>query len=60
MEIWCECFGKERQNLRRTDSYEIEGILNRIGGWKKMDSNKSGKTYYPLYGPQRTFLKKNR
>src|SRR6056297_2252386 len=59
MEIWCECFGKERQNLRRTDSYEIEGILNRIGGWKKMDSNKSGKTYYPLYGPQKTFVRKS-
>lgn len=36
MEIWCECFGKERQNLKRTDSYEIEGILNRLGGGKNM------------------------
>lgn len=36
MEIWVECFGKERQNLRKTDSYEIEGIINKIGGWKNM------------------------
>lgn len=57
MEIWCECFGKERQNLKRTDSYEIEGILNRIGGWGKLTSNKTGKTYYPLYGPQKTFIR---
>ena len=57
MEIWCECFCKERQNLRRTDSYEIEGILTRIGGWRRLNSNKTGKTYYPLYGPQRTFIR---
>ena len=59
MEIWCECFGKERQNLKRTDSYEIEGILSRIGGWQKMETNKTGKTYFPLYGPQKTFIRKN-
>ena len=58
MEIWCECFGKERQNLKRADSYEIEGILTRIGGWQKLLSNKTGKTRYPLYGPQKTFVRK--
>jgi len=57
MEIWCECFAKERQNLKRSDSYEIEGILTRIGGWKKLTANKSGKVRYPLYGPQKTFLR---
>lgn len=57
MEIWCECFGKERQNLKRTDSYEIESIINRIGGWKKLNTNKTGKTYYTLYGPQKTFVR---
>jgi len=59
MEIWCECFYKERQNLRRIDSYEIEGIINRIGGWEKISTNKSGKTRYPLYGPQKTFVRKS-
>ena len=58
MEIWCECFMKERQNLKRTDSYEIEGILNRMGGWEKLDKNKTGKTHYSLYGPQKTFIRK--
>ncbi|WP_010651609.1 virulence-associated E family protein [Oceanobacillus massiliensis] len=57
MEIWCECFGKERQNLKRTDSYEIEGILSKIGGWKKLSTNKTGKARYPLYGPQKTFIR---
>lgn len=37
MEIWCECFGKERANLRRTDSNELTGILARLG-WKRAES----------------------
>jgi len=57
MEIWCECFGKERQNLRRTDSYEIEGILMRIGGWNKMTNTKTGKVRFQLYGPQKAFVR---
>lgn len=57
MEIWVECFGKERQNLRKTDSYEIEGIINKIGGWKKYDANSTGKTKIPLYGVQKTFVR---
>ena len=57
MEIWCECFGKERQNLKKADSYEMEAILNKIGGWKKYDSNASGKTKVPLYGVQKTFVR---
>lgn len=57
MEIWCECFGKERQNLRRSDSFEIESILHRIGGWQKLKTTKTGKTYFQLYGPQKTFLR---
>ena len=57
MEIWCECFLNERQNLRRYDSYEIEGILTRIGGWEKYKGSKSGKLKYRLYGTQKTFVK---
>lgn len=58
MEIWCECFYKERQDLKRTDSYEIESMLNRIGGWERLSTNKSGKSRYVLYGPQKTFIKR--
>ena len=57
MEIWCECFFREIQDLKRTDSYEIEGILNRIGGWERMTSNKSGKIRFEIYGPQRAFIR---
>ena len=53
MEIWCECFGKERANLRRTDSNELTGILARLG-WKRADN----KVRIPLYGPQYIFVPK--
>ena len=57
MEIWCECYFKERQDLRRVDTYEIEGILNRIGNWEKTSDTRTGKMRYSLYGPQRTFVR---
>lgn len=55
MEVWCECFGKERQNLRKTDSYEMEAIINKIGGWRRYTGSASGKSRIPLYGVQKTF-----
>ena len=57
MEIWCECFGKERQNLKRTESYEVESILNKIPGWKRYDGNASGKMRIPGYGIQKAFVR---
>lgn len=57
MEIWCECFGRNREALKKADSYEIEGILNKIGGWTKYTGNRTGKKYLPLYGPQRLFVR---
>lgn len=57
MEIWCECFCKTRESIKKGDSYEIEGILNKIGGWMKFEGNKTGKKYVPLYGPQRVFVR---
>jgi predicted P-loop ATPase len=57
MEIWCECFCKERSNIKKGDSYEIESILNRIGGWKKYDGNATGKMKFSCYGVQRAFVR---
>ena len=35
MEIWCECFGKHKEDLRPSDSYAIAAIMKRIDGWDK-------------------------
>ena len=48
MEIWCECFGKDRANLRRADGNEISAIISGIGGWTISPK----KERIPLYGPQ--------
>jgi predicted P-loop ATPase len=57
LEIWCECFGKERNAIRRGDSYEIEGILMRLGGWKRYEGNKRGNMRFPIYNAQRAFVR---
>lgn len=46
MEIWCECFGKERANLNRRDANEISTIMAKIEGWKKVPK----KMGFGIYG----------
>ena len=57
MEIWCECFGKPREALKKTDSYEIEGILFKPGGWKRHNGNAQSKLRIPGYGLQKTYVR---
>lgn len=56
-EIWCECLCKDKANLRRQDSFEIIGVLMRIGGWETYSGNKQGQTRFPIYGNQKTFCR---
>lgn len=53
LEIWCECFGKERANIRRMDSNDIISILVKLG-WKR----ESQKRRLKLYGPQYIYVPK--
>jgi len=57
MEVWCECFGKPREAMKKTDSYEIEGILFKLGGWKKYGGNAAGKLRIPGYGVQKAYVR---
>lgn len=59
MELWCECLGKERQDMKRADAFELEAILRQIGGWEVYSGNTTGKTRLPGYGIQKTFVKLN-
>ena len=47
MEIWCECFCKERANLKRADSNELMAILAKLG-WVRRPK----KCPISLYGQQ--------
>lgn len=53
MEIWCECFGRDRGNLKRQDTNDIIAILTNIGGWKRSE----GKMRFPVYGVVRGFVR---
>jgi predicted P-loop ATPase len=57
LEIWCECFGKQRENIKKSDSYEIESIMQRIDGWQKYTGNKSGKIRFSDYGIQKGYVR---
>ena len=54
MEIWCECFGKERANIGRSDSNSLTAILVKLG-WERLPC----KQRIPLYGPQIVYVPKD-
>lgn len=57
MEIWCDCLGKERADMKRRDAYELESILYQIGDWTIYPHNTTGKTRIQGYGIQKTFIR---
>lgn len=55
MEIWCECFGKERGNLKRQDANEIAAIMSGIEGWKRPE----GKMRFSIYGVVKGYVRED-
>lgn len=53
IEIWCECFEKNKADMKKSDSIEINAILNGLKGWKKT----SDRIYLKQYGRQRVYVK---
>ena len=54
IEIWCECLGKPKEDMRPADSYSITAIMSHIEGW-----DKSGRSVrLPIYGKQRVYTRK--
>lgn len=51
IEIWCECFGKNKEDMRPVDSYAISAIMTRIEGWSKNGI----RAVLPIYGRQRVY-----
>lgn len=54
IEIWCECLGKSKEEMKPSDSYAISAIMTRIGGWEKSGSS----SRIPIYGKQRLYRRK--
>jgi predicted P-loop ATPase len=50
-QIWVECLGKRRGDMRPYDAKEIMDILRRVPGWEE----RKGKARVPGYGVQKVF-----
>lgn len=51
IEVWCECYEKNKADMKKSDSIEINNILNSLKGWRKNSKAKRFKEY----GLQRFF-----
>lgn len=54
IEIWCECFGRPREDLNRRESAALTAIMARIEGWERSEVPFK----LPNYGSQRVYTKK--
>ena len=52
-EIWCECFGKNRADLKRQESNQIIAMMERIRGWRRSDKKVRVKQYGVIQGYER-------
>lgn len=54
LEIWCECWGKNKADVRQIDLNDISKIMNGMSGWEKVSSG----ARFKLYGKQRYYRRK--
>lgn len=54
LEIWCECFGKAKEDIKPADSYAIAAIMKHLKNWEKSDIRRR----IPIYGLQRIYTRK--
>jgi len=54
IEIWCECFGKPKEDMKPGDSFGIAAIMAHIQEWSKAETRKR----IPIYGQQRVYSRK--
>ena len=55
-EIWCECLGREKEDMDRYKTREINSIMKSLPDWKKSASTK----IFPIYGIQRFYERTNK
>ena len=54
-EIWCECLSKEKNDMSRYNTREINEILRSMPEWEAIASTKN----FPLYGKQKYYKRKD-
>ena len=54
-EIWCECLGKEKTDMSRYNTREINEMLKSFHDWELVTSTKN----FPIYGKQKYYRRKD-
>ena len=54
-EVWCECFGRDKADMTRYNTKEINDILKSLKDWEYVNSTMN----FPLYGKQRYYRRKD-
>mgnify|MGYP000879204394 CR=1 FL=1 len=52
-EVWCECLGKEKEDMTRFNTRDIPDILRQLPGWEMTGTTK----YVGFYGRQRCYVR---
>lgn len=54
-EIWCECLGKDKTDMSRYNTREINEIMRSLRDWEFVPSTKN----FPIYGKQKYYKRKD-
>lgn len=54
-EIWCECLGKDKTDMTRYNTRDINDILKSLGDWEQISSTKN----FSIYGKQKYYKRKD-
>ena len=54
-EIWCECLGKDKNEMSRYNTREINDILRSMPDWEFVSATKK----FPIYGKQKYYRRKD-
>lgn len=54
-EIWCECLGKDKHDMTRYNTKDINNLMATLPNWEFISSTKN----FPIYGKQRYYKRKD-
>ena len=53
-EVWCECLGKEKEDMDRYKTREVNDILRGLPGWEAVGSTRN----FKIYGKQKYYARR--
>lgn len=53
-ELWCECFGKDKADMTRYNTKDINDTMRSLPNWELVSSTKN----FPIYGKQKYYKRK--